>query len=167
MLVATTYGSGDYAIRLERPGHRAGRQRPLYTYAVNPVDGPHVVDITASPDVGNEPSTEFTVTFSGPVDPATFTAAKVNGVTDLFGNPVPVASIIDDWERDQLNVYEILPATPQTADGFYHVDLGPAISDYCRLPDGPRTRTSSTARTPATPSGVAGCSSRSRTACRC
>ena len=64
---------------------------PLYTYAVNPVAGPHVASISVD-NAGGTLNGIF-VTFSGPVDPATFTVSKVNSLTDPNNNPVPIAFI--------------------------------------------------------------------------
>jgi subtilisin-like proprotein convertase family protein len=125
MLVATTYGAGTYAIRLNDQVV-VPNGNPLYTYAVNPVAGPHVVSVSG---VGGLGMNGIQVTFSGPVDPATFTADKVNSVTDPFGNPVPVASIADLGAVNH-NVYEIVLANPESVYGFYHISLGPNISDY-------------------------------------
>ncbi len=76
------------------------------------------------------------ITFSGPVDPTTFTTAGVNFVTDPAGNPVAVQSVIDitppppAGQADPHNVYEIVFATPSTEHGFYNVSIGPYISDF-------------------------------------
>src|ERR1019366_7406113 len=132
MLVATTYGSGDFAIRLNDQVTVPGGS-PLYTYAVNAVDGPHVVSITG--DAVGTTISGITVTFSGPVDPATFSTAKVNYVTDPAGDPIPVASITDMYAVNPVlypnhNVYDIVFQSTQLRYGFYHVSIGSAISDY-------------------------------------
>ena len=130
MLVATTYGMGDYAIRLNDqimvPGGNA-----LYTYAVSAgAAGPHVGLVRTASSTGNGVSIDgMQITFSGPVDPATFTTAKVNSVTDPFGDLIPVASIFDTVATNH-NVYDIEFASTDSAYGFYHVSLGPNISDY-------------------------------------
>ena len=129
MLVATTFGDGDFAIRLNDqivvPG---GNQ--LYTYAVSAVDGPHVVSISPIADPANPLQIDgMEVDFSGPVDPATFTPAKVNSVTGPSGTAIAVVSITDLQALNH-NQYEVVFATPMTQFGFYHISLGPNISDY-------------------------------------
>ena len=75
----------------------------------------------------------ITVTFSGPVDPMTFTTADVATVTDPTGTVVPVMQINDITPPIGVtslhNIYEILFAAPVPAFGFYHVTFGPRISD--------------------------------------
>ncbi len=126
MLVATTYGGGTYAIRLDDEVIVPGGN-PLYTYAVNPVAGPHVTGLSV--DTDGTYLYGIDVTFSGPVDPTTFTAAKVNSITDPSGNSVPIAYVADLGATNH-NEYEIVFADPTTAHGFYNVSLGPNISDY-------------------------------------
>ena len=73
------------------------------------------------------------VAFSGPVDPATFTAADVISVTDPNGNPMAVSSVVDvnaGATVDPHNVYDILFAVPPTVPGFYTVNFGPQLSDF-------------------------------------
>ena len=73
------------------------------------------------------------VTFSGPVDPSTFSAADVISVTDPNGNPVAVSLVVDDNAGapvDAHNVYDILFTSPATTPGFYTVNFGPTISDF-------------------------------------
>ncbi len=131
MLVATTDGRSVYVIRLNDniivPGGNA-----LYTYSVSPVDGPHVTGISGVPDADGTSMDGIQVTFSGPVDPSTFSASKVNFVTGPDGPdglPVQVSSVIDLGATNH-NVYEIVFANPAPELGFYTVSLGPNISDY-------------------------------------
>jgi subtilisin-like proprotein convertase family protein len=127
LLLATTYGRASFAIRLDDQIRVPGGNL-LYTYAVSPVAGPHVASTML--DTAGNSVTGMTLTFSGPVDPVTVTTADINGVTDPFGNPVPVADIVDITGGNPHNVYRIDFVTPQTAYGFYHISLGPNISDY-------------------------------------
>jgi subtilisin-like proprotein convertase family protein len=129
MLVATTYGMGTYVIRLDDQITVPGGN-PLYTYVVSGVEGPHVSAIGPVLDAANPLQVDgIQVNFSGPVDPATVTAAKVNSITDPTGAAIPVSSILDLGAANH-NQYEIVFATPLTTFGFYHVSLGPNISDY-------------------------------------
>jgi subtilisin-like proprotein convertase family protein len=134
MLVATTYGRGTFAIRLNDQIIVPSTGAPLYTYAVNPVEGPHVTAISGLPVGGNGANAlnlaGIQVTFSGPIDPATFDVGDVLSVTDPSGNPVVIKSIQDITGGNPHNVYEIVLATPSTAYGFYKVSLGTSISDY-------------------------------------
>ncbi|HXG10475.1 MAG TPA: Ig-like domain repeat protein [Gemmataceae bacterium] len=129
MLVATTYGRGTWVIRLN-DSIRLANGDPLSKYAVTPVSGPHVVSVS---QVGTGSTvTGIQVTFSGPVDPVTFTTADVLSVTGPTGAPVMVAQVIDPTPgpgNRPYNDFQIIFTTPQPA-GLYRVTLGPVISDY-------------------------------------
>ena len=78
----------------------------------------------------------LTVTFSGPVNPATFTVADLidpkTGLSRLIdpnGNPLAIASVIDLGTATH-NMYQIVLANPDNTLGFYSVALGPNISDF-------------------------------------
>jgi subtilisin-like proprotein convertase family protein len=129
MLVATTYGRGTFAIRLN-DAILLSNGKPLSTYAVSPVAGPHVVSVSGVVDPDGVRMDGIKVTFSGPVDPVTFTAAKVNSVTNVFGNSIAVSRVVDITGGNPHNVYEIVFNAPATGYGFYRVSLGPNISDY-------------------------------------
>ncbi len=78
----------------------------------------------------------ITVTFSGPVDPATFTAADLidptTGLSRLIdpnGNPVAISQVIDMGATNH-NVYQIVLANPSNTLGFYRIALGPTVTDF-------------------------------------
>ena len=78
----------------------------------------------------------ITVTFSGPVDPATFTAADLidptTGLSRLIdpnGNPVAISQIVDAGTANH-SVYQIVLASPSNTLGFYRIALGPTITDF-------------------------------------
>jgi hypothetical protein len=128
MLVATTYGRGTFGIRLNDQIKLSNGQ-PLYTYAVSPVAGPHVASI-APAQGANLTITGVTVTFSGPVDPVTFTTADILSITGPDGQPIAVSQVQDVTGANPHNIYRITFATPQSKYGFYQVSFGPNISDY-------------------------------------
>jgi len=136
LLMASTFGTGAYAIRLN--SNVMVDSSPLATFAVNPVEGPHVVSITSSgPSTpGGTDITGITVTFNSTVDPFTFTLSKVGSVIGPNGLPVTLSNVIDitplppAGQASLHNIYELVFATPQTTPGFYKVTLGPDISDY-------------------------------------
>ncbi|MBX9584678.1 MAG: FG-GAP-like repeat-containing protein, partial [Gemmataceae bacterium] len=80
LLLATTYGRGQFAIRLDEnlpPGSFVSGPRVTQLINPNPVGGP---------------SSSFRVVFSGPVDPATFTTDDVR-IAGPGGAAVPVLSV--------------------------------------------------------------------------
>jgi subtilisin-like proprotein convertase family protein len=123
MLLATTYGRGDFVIRLNNSA--------VQQFLVAPNAGPHVTSVTlVSPNPGTQ-LTGMTVTFSGPVDPATFTPADVT-VTGPSGQGIKVLSVDDVTPvgpGDKHNIYRI-NFGPQTQSGNYGLVLGPNISDF-------------------------------------
>jgi subtilisin-like proprotein convertase family protein len=127
MLVATTYGRCTFAIRLSDTILLSNGQ-PLYRYAISPVAGPHVVSI--APVVGGLSLTGVQVTFTGPVDPVTFTPADIISITSPSGAPVAVSLVQDITGGQPHNIYRVSFVSPPTAPGFYRVTLGPNISDY-------------------------------------
>ncbi|MFO0841893.1 MAG: tandem-95 repeat protein [Gemmataceae bacterium] len=127
LLLATSYGRGSFVIRLNDQ-IKLANGKTLFDYYFSKVAGPHVVTVRASD--GSSPLTGITVTFSGPVDPRTFTFEDVLSVTDPFGNPVAVSTVTDITGGNPHNVYKIVFATPQPSLGFYQVSLGPDISDF-------------------------------------
>ncbi len=133
VLLASTYGSGDFAIRLD-PNVLVAPNAPLSTFNVNPAQGPHVVALTSAgpsaPGLTNVAG--LIVTFSSAVDPQTMTLAKIAGVTAPDGTKITLANVVDitpPGANNLHNIYEIVFATPQSAPGFYSVTLGPNISD--------------------------------------
>jgi subtilisin-like proprotein convertase family protein len=112
MLVAGTYGRGDYAIRL----------------ANNLAPGVHVTSLT----VIN--SGTIQITFSGAVDPSSFTLADINSFRGPSGQVLSVNAVTDVTQVPPLkpnfhNVWQISFA-PQTQQGVYTIALGPNITDW-------------------------------------
>ena len=112
LLLATTYGRGQFAIRLSN-------QLPPNSF----VSGPRVVQLINPNSVGG-PSDRFQVVFSGPVDPNTFTAADValtgpNGaitvqsVTPVGGGTLPTTfDILFQPVAGQAPVNVVIGANP-------------------------------------------------------
>jgi hypothetical protein len=123
MLVATTFGRGQFAIRVAPP--------PA-TSITPSIPGPRVVAVSPTTPIGNGGFSSFTVTFSGPVDPVTFTTADVVSLVGPNGaiTPTDVIDItsVAPGTANPHNVYQITFPT-QTADGVYTVVIGPNISD--------------------------------------
>jgi subtilisin-like proprotein convertase family protein len=118
VLYATTYGRGTFAIRL-----------PLNS-PFNPVSGPKVTAFTPSAPL-TSPFSSVTVTFSGPVDPNTLTAAQVKMVGPAgVIVPTQIRDIITNVNNPLIHSqYEIDFAT-QSLDGFYTIIIGPNVSDF-------------------------------------
>ncbi|MFO0926215.1 MAG: Ig-like domain repeat protein [Gemmataceae bacterium] len=131
MLVATSFGRATFAIRLN-DSIKLANGAPLSQYAVNPVAGPHVVAVTPVPRNPGNPNSKLMamdVTFSGPVDPATFTLEDILTLTGPTGAPVIVRAVTDYTGANPHNVYRLEFATDQGL-GFYRLSIGPDISDY-------------------------------------
>ena len=117
LLVATTLGRGQFAIRLDP------NDLPIYSFQ----SGPRVVSVTNPTPAGPSTST-LTVTFNTLVDPNTFTPADVtltgpNGpvtITGVTARPVGDAT--------SATVFDI-SFVAQTAAGSYTLTVGPTISD--------------------------------------
>ena len=123
MLVASTYGRGTWAIRLD----------PTLPNNVVFQSGPRVTDVVPSSSTSTPGSTDrLTLTFAGPVDPTTFTPADVT----LFapnGDPITITDVVmtsvpNGSGQNPRNVFELRFA-PQTAVGTYNLTVGPNISD--------------------------------------
>lgn len=136
LLMATTFGQGAFAIRLN-PNVMVNGQ-PLSNFAVSPVVGPHVISISsAGPSTpGGTDMAGIQVTFNSTVDPSTFNSADVLSVIGPSGATIPVSQVLDITPNpgaglpNPHNVFELLFATPQSANGFYNVKLNPTLSDY-------------------------------------
>jgi|GEM_PF-1642721 len=126
MLVATTYGRGTFAIRLDT-------DLPASSF----ISGPRVVQLI-NPNPLNGPSTSLQVRFSGPVDPATFTPADVQIVGP--NGPIPITSVnmISTTGADGSNPRNLFSITfpTQTGVGSYDIIIGynpngdtPQVSD--------------------------------------
>ena len=118
MLVASTYGRGSFAIRLDDP---------LPQYNVLFQSGPRVVGLAASS------ASSIRVRFDAPVDPATFDLSDIV-VKNSSGTIIPVASITPianpgNGASDQRNLFQINFVSPQPA-GVFNVVIGPKIFDF-------------------------------------
>jgi subtilisin-like proprotein convertase family protein len=110
MLVATTYGNGMFAIRL--PG--------------NQIPGPHVTAF--SPTTVNGSISSVTVTFSGPVDPSTFSTGAITTFRGPNGS-ITATSVVDTNPGTD-TIYQINFPT-QSQIGTYTLTFGPgSISDF-------------------------------------
>jgi subtilisin-like proprotein convertase family protein len=122
LLIATTFGRGDFAIRLPANGTGPGQ---------NPVPGPRVA--TANPNTVGGVMSSVTVTFIGTVDPST---AKPGNFTLVGPNgPIAISSVVDitmpppPGQPNPHNVYQVNFAS-QSSPGPYTITIGPNISDY-------------------------------------
>jgi subtilisin-like proprotein convertase family protein len=117
ILLVTTYGRGDFAIRL--PNGLA--------------PGPRVLSVVASTP-GQTPMTQATITFAGPVDPQTFTLSKIVSLKAPDGTliaPISVADVTPPPAPGKGNLHNVYQVTfpPQTKPGAYVIVLGPNITD--------------------------------------
>src|SRR5262249_58393805 len=87
MLVASTYGRGDFAIRIDDSQYRQ--------FLVIPHPGPQVAGVTALTGTFGKTLTGLTVTFAGPVDPTTFSPADIRSVTGPSGNALAVQDVFN------------------------------------------------------------------------
>ena len=132
MLVASTYGRGDFAIRLDNSA--------FANDIVIPNSGPQVASIAPATGTFGEFLTGITVTFKGAVDPTSFTPADVTYVMGPNGR-VPVQYVLDTTPNggtgtgDLHNIYTIQFLTPQTASGTYTVLFGPQHHRFQRQLD--------------------------------
>jgi subtilisin-like proprotein convertase family protein len=171
-LVVTTFGSGEYAIRLDSTVMVDGK--PLNDFLDSPNGGPSVTSATEIPPApGTVALTGFEVTFSGPIDPTTFTAAEVDTLLGPGGVSLAPATVVNVTPTPPPGVgsldneYDILFATPQTATGTYELAIGPGITDdsgnpmaavfsqsFFFTPDTPPTFTPTTFNVPPIPPGT-------------
>ena len=116
LLLATTFGRGQWAIRLN-----ADQTNPA---PVPFVSGPKVLNILNQIPANSTSTNRLVVQFDGPIDPATFTTADVR-LLDSNGNPVTITGV-DRVSQTPVNgsnpnnLFEI-SFTPQNGTG----PLGP------------------------------------------
>ncbi len=114
LLIASTYGRGDYAIRLPNGA----------------IPGPRVMGLK----VLNNSTIQ--INFSGAVDPSSFSVADVNSLTAPDGTAITVTGVQDvtagTLQPGQPNFHNIwnISFAPQTKLGVYVVNLGPNITDF-------------------------------------
>jgi subtilisin-like proprotein convertase family protein/sugar lactone lactonase YvrE len=120
ILMAATYGRGDFAIRLPN-------NNPF-----NPVDGPHIVSL--SPTDAPSGTSSITVTFNESVDPATFTTASIDSFTGPDGKPIVPLSVTDVTPAvaGQPSAHDVFQITfaPVTLSGNYTIVIGPNVMDF-------------------------------------
>jgi hypothetical protein len=120
LLIATTFGRGDFAIRLQN-------NSPF-----NPVPGPRVFSV--APNTSGGTMSSVTVTFASTVDPSSFTAADVT-LTGPSGSIV-IQDVMDitpappPGQPNPHNLYQVDLKTAQTSNGPYTITIGPNISDF-------------------------------------
>jgi subtilisin-like proprotein convertase family protein len=148
ILMANTYGRGQFAIRLPVDGQILANGTQYRSTYLTSADGPRVInDVPSGPSAGDVNS--VTVTFNGPIEPLTIqtpsgTTAGVAPATvaRLVGpgnTPIVITSIVDvtpppaAGSPDLHNVYQISFAD-QTAPGVYVLTLGPNITDLAGDP---------------------------------
>src|SRR5262249_24885975 len=92
-LVVSTYGRGDFAIRLN--GNAKVNGQPISKYLNAPNQGPSVTGIS---EIIPKPGTALAgikVTFSGPVDPQSFNAAAILSLLAPNGAAIGIGSIVN------------------------------------------------------------------------
>ncbi len=118
LLMAGTYGQGDYAIRLDNSA--------IQQYAVVSLQGPQVTSIApVTPD--GVTLTGLTATFSGPVDPQSVVPADIT-VYDPNGNRVAVASV-QNLTGTGNPIFQFTFLKGQTAIGVYSVSISNATDN--------------------------------------
>jgi large repetitive protein len=117
LLMATTYGRGQFAIRLNNTIDQE--------FNVQFESGPFVTRIANQNPVGG-PSSSLRVIFDQVVDPATFSAADVT-LLDTMGNPVTITGVTRNSGSD---LDYTITFAQQTVPGFYQLVVGPNLSDY-------------------------------------
>lgn len=131
MLVATTYGRGTWAIRLDTDNVRLPNGDLLGIYNVNFQSGPRVTQVINN-TVGSGPTSQLDILFNGPVNPDTFTTADVTLLTP-GGTPVQITNVelISPTSSDGTNPRNRFRITfaSQSAAGLYQLTIGPNISD--------------------------------------
>ena len=85
MLIASTYGRGDFAIRLS-DSIKLANGNPLSQYAVNPVSGPHVVSIAPVLTAGTSTDqyASSVIAFSSQFSTTLWSASQALGVPNTF-----------------------------------------------------------------------------------
>jgi subtilisin-like proprotein convertase family protein len=121
LLLATTYGRGDFAIRIDNSANSQ--------FIVAPNSGPKVTNASTITSNFGTTLAGFDVTFGSAVDPATFTTPPDVVVTGPNG-PVAVQSVTDISGTSLHNVYEIDFTTAQGTNGNYTLTIGPDVRDF-------------------------------------
>jgi subtilisin-like proprotein convertase family protein len=125
LLVATTYGRGTFAIRMDN--------HAIQQFAVAPMAGPFVTSMTPTLTNHGTTVTAFTLTFNDTIDPETVLMAAIQSLTGPSGAITPftfqdVTPTPAPGQPNPHNDWEITFA-PQTTAGAYTLVLGPGITD--------------------------------------
>ena len=133
--MATTYGDGAYAIRLNNATMTSGPYSGNFT---SPTSNPTVTQLTQTITNNGSTLSGYTATFQDAVDPSTFATADVtvtydgpNGTSTPI--PITVTSVTDISGNGLHNVYAIGFAG-QTNYGYYTITIGPNIYDFAGDP---------------------------------
>ncbi len=142
ILLAATYGRGEFAIRLPVNGLLGPNGQPIQDANLTSGQGPRVINDVPSGAAGTVSA--VTITFNGPIDPlsiqtatASVSGVNPNTVATLLGpgnTKVNITSIVDvtpapaAGQPNLHNVYQINFA-PQTTPGVYVLTVGPHVTD--------------------------------------
>jgi subtilisin-like proprotein convertase family protein len=151
VLLATTYGRGDFAIRIDNiPGRTdsyKGTEKLPAGDKVLSIDfgGPQIGSFTPQTNATGTTLLGEKVAFLGPVDPQTFTKANITGLTDPSGATIQIASVTDVTptpapvnglpQGSPHNVYLILFKSASSMTGTYHISIN-GITDFSGDPGG-------------------------------
>ena len=125
LLLATTYGRGSFAIRLDP---NLPVQGALFQ------SGPQVTSL-GNPNAAGGPSSTIRVFFNSPVEEITFGANDIQ-LFDTAGNPIAITGITRvlapaPFDPDAVNRFDTydIAFTPQGVEGFYRLTIGPDLTD--------------------------------------
>jgi subtilisin-like proprotein convertase family protein len=125
LLLATTYGRGSFAIRLDPNLDVPGA---LFQ------SGPQVTSL-GNPNAAGGPSSTLRVFFNSPVEEITFGTNDIQ-MFDTAGNPVTITGVTRvltpaPFDPDAVNRFDTydITFTPQTVQGFYRLTVGPELTD--------------------------------------
>lgn len=124
LLLATTFGRGAFAIRLDDTG--------FSQFQVDVTKGPRVVKLEAISPIPGSTLTAIDVRFESLVDATTFSPTDV-AVFAPNGQPIAVISVTEiDDSAGGLNAHNHFRITipAQTAGGNYRVRITPTLSDF-------------------------------------
>ncbi len=117
MLLATTYGRGDFAIRLDNSSFNQ--------YIVAPNSGPRITNVSPIVITNGSQLNGYDITFAGGIDPTSFALTDIT-VTRPGNVSVGLASLT----FVSGNTYRILFSSPQNTVGNYVLNIGPGVFDY-------------------------------------
>jgi hypothetical protein len=138
VLVATTFGRGDFAIRLNN--------KPFQQYSVYASPGPLVASIAPVTNATGTTLTGIQVTFKGQnpldptsmssVDPSSFTTAAIAALSGPAGKIVPnsVLDITPTTAQGNLHNVYLISFNPQSTAGSYSLSLNQSITNFNGTP---------------------------------